>query len=118
MCAETFERFVHAKYIGTKRFSLEGSETLIPLLDLALEHAGRLGVEEAVLGMAHRGRLNVLIETMGKRPREMFAEVDDIDPESISTVWQPLMTTSGCRSDQWSGGHDVWQKSLVTECGL
>ena len=55
--AEALERFVHAKYVGTKRFSLEGSETLIPLLDLALEHAARFGNEEVVLGMAHRGRL-------------------------------------------------------------
>jgi 2-oxoglutarate dehydrogenase E1 component len=80
--AEALERFVHAKYVGTKRFSLEGGETLIPLLDLVLEHAARLGVDETVLGMAHRGRLNVLTNILGKRPRELFAEFEDIDPES------------------------------------
>src|SRR5439155_15087501 len=58
--AEVFERFVHTKYVGTKRFSLEGGDALIPLVDLALERAGAQGVEEAVIGMAHRGRLNVL----------------------------------------------------------
>jgi 2-oxoglutarate dehydrogenase E1 component len=80
--AEALERFVHAKYVGTKRFSLEGSETLIPLLDLALEHAARFGTEEVVLGMAHRGRLNVLTHVLGKQPRDLFAEFEDIDPKS------------------------------------
>jgi 2-oxoglutarate dehydrogenase E1 component len=80
--AEFLERFVHNKYIGTKRFSLEGGETLVPLLDLAFEHAGRLGMVEVVMGMAHRGRLNVLAHTLGKRPREIFAEFEDIDPHS------------------------------------
>jgi 2-oxoglutarate dehydrogenase E1 component len=80
--AEALERFVHAKYVGTKRFSLEGSETLVPLLDLVLEHSARLGVDEAVLGMAHRGRLNVLVNILGKQPRDLFAEFEDIDPSS------------------------------------
>ncbi len=80
--AEALERFVHAKYIGTKRFSLEGSETLVPLLDQVLEHGARLGVDECVLGMAHRGRLNVLTHIVGKQPRDLFAEFEDIDPAS------------------------------------
>src|SRR5262249_27512330 len=80
--SETFERFVHTKYVGTRRFSLEGSETLIPLLDLALEHSVRFGAIEAVLGMAHRGRLNVLCSIVGKPPREIFAEFEDIDPRA------------------------------------
>jgi 2-oxoglutarate dehydrogenase E1 component len=80
--AEALERFVHAKYVGTKRFSLEGSETLVPLLDLALEHAARFGTEEVVVGMAHRGRLNVLTNILGKQPRDLFAEFEDIDPMS------------------------------------
>jgi 2-oxoglutarate dehydrogenase E1 component len=80
--AEALERFVHAKYVGTKRFSLEGSETLVPLLDQVLEDASRLGVDEAVLGMAHRGRLNVLANIVGKQPRDIFAEFEDIDPGS------------------------------------
>ncbi|MBI4512012.1 MAG: 2-oxoglutarate dehydrogenase E1 component [Deltaproteobacteria bacterium] len=80
--AEVFERFLHHKYVGTKRFSLEGAETLIPLLDHVFEAAGRLGVDEAVIGMAHRGRLNVLVHTMGKKPRDVFSEFDDVDPET------------------------------------
>ena len=80
--AEALERFVHAKYVGTKRFSLEGSETLLPLLDLTLEHGARLGADETVLGMAHRGRLNVLVNILGKKPRELFTEFEDIDPGS------------------------------------
>jgi len=64
--AATFEEFIHKKYIGAKSFSLEGSESLIPLLDLAIEKAGDQGIKEIVLGMAHRGRLNVLANIMGK----------------------------------------------------
>ena len=83
MRAEAFEHFCHTKFVGTKRFSLEGSETAIALLDLVLEHGARLGADEAVVGMAHRGRLNVLTQTMGKRPREIFAEFEDINPELV-----------------------------------
>ncbi|MFI5290230.1 MAG: 2-oxoglutarate dehydrogenase E1 component, partial [Polyangia bacterium] len=81
--AEVFESFVHTKYIGTKRFSLEGAESLIPLLELTLERAGLHGVEEAVIGMAHRGRLNVLANIMGKSAADIFAEFEDIDPETM-----------------------------------
>ena len=79
--AELFEQFIHKKFLGAKRFSLEGAETLIPLLDLALEEAGEQGVEEVVLGMAHRGRLNVLVNVMGKSARDVFREFADEDPE-------------------------------------
>ena len=79
--AEQFERFCHTKYPGTKRFSLEGSESLIPALDLALTHTARLGAIEAVLGMAHRGRL-ATIESIMKRPaRDLFAQFEDVEPE-------------------------------------
>jgi len=79
--AEQFERFCHTKYPGTKRFSLEGSESLIPLLDLMLTHTARLGAIEAVLGMAHRGRLTT-IEQIIKRPaRDLFGQFEDIEPE-------------------------------------
>jgi 2-oxoglutarate dehydrogenase E1 component len=81
--AEAFESFVHTKYVGTKRFSLEGGESLIPLLELVLERGALHGVEEAVIGMAHRGRLNVLANLMGKDPADIFAEFEDIDPESM-----------------------------------
>ncbi len=81
--AEIFEQFVHKKFLGAKRFSLEGAETLIPLLDLALEEAGGQGVKEVVIGMAHRGRLNVLVNIMGKSPRDVFREFADADPERL-----------------------------------
>ncbi len=79
--AELFEQFIHKKFLGAKRFSLEGAETMIPLLDLALEEASGQGVEEVVVGMAHRGRLNVLVNIIGKSPREVFREFADEDPD-------------------------------------
>jgi 2-oxoglutarate dehydrogenase E1 component len=74
--AEGLEHYLHAKYVGQKRFSLEGGEALIPMLDEMLQRAGRAGVKEAVIGMAHRGRLNVLVNIMGKTPVELFAEFE------------------------------------------
>jgi len=79
--AVIFEEFVQKKYIGAKSFSLEGAESLIPLLDLAIEKAGRQGTREIVMAMAHRGRLNVLANIMGKRPREIFREFEDSEPD-------------------------------------
>ena len=79
--AELFEQFIHAKYLGAKRFSLEGAESLIPLLDIAIEEAGDRGVEKVYLGMAHRGRLNVLANIMGKAPQQIFTEFEDATPE-------------------------------------
>ena len=82
--AEAFERFCHVKYPGTKRFSLEGSEALIPMMDLVLTHGARLGAIEAVIGMAHRGRLTALEGIMQRRARDIFAEFEDIEPEALS----------------------------------
>ncbi|MCD8533791.1 MAG: hypothetical protein LR011_02960 [Verrucomicrobia bacterium] len=79
--AVVFEEFIHKKFIGAKSFSLEGSESLIPLLDMAIEKAGSQGIKEVVLGMAHRGRLNVLANIMGKSPSQIFREFTDADPE-------------------------------------
>jgi 2-oxoglutarate dehydrogenase E1 component len=79
--AVVFEEFVQKKYIGAKSFSLEGAESLIPLLDMAIERAGSQGTELIVLGMAHRGRLNVLANIMGKKPSKIFREFDDVDPQ-------------------------------------
>ena len=79
--AETFEQFVHTKFLGAKRFSLEGGESLIPLLDLAVERATEHGVEEVVIGMAHRGRLNVLVNVIGKAAGDIFREFEDKDPQ-------------------------------------
>src|SRR4029079_196128 len=77
--AVMFEEFVQKKYIGAKSFSLEGSESLIPLLDMAIDLAGESGVKEIVLGMAHRGRLNVLANIIGKSPHQIFREFEDVD---------------------------------------
>ncbi len=79
--AVIFEEFLAKKFVGAKSFSLEGSETLIPLLDLAIEKAANEGAREIVIGMAHRGRLNVLANVMGKSPRLIFREFDDQDPQ-------------------------------------
>ncbi len=74
--AEGLERYLHTKYVGQKRFSLEGGDSLIPLLDNMIGRAGNAGVKDIVVGMAHRGRLNVLINTLGKSPRKLFDEFE------------------------------------------
>ena len=74
--AGALEEYLHTKYVGQKRFSLEGGESLIPLLDQLVEDSGRYGVKEIVLGMAHRGRLNVLVNIVGKHPAELFDEFE------------------------------------------
>ena len=79
--AVIFEEFIQKKFIGAKSFSLEGAESLIPLLDLAFEKAGEQGTKEIVIGMAHRGRLNVLANIMGKSPQKIFREFEDVDPD-------------------------------------
>ncbi len=79
--AVIFEEFIQKKFIGAKSFSLEGCESLIPLLDLAIEKAGEYRIDEIVLGMAHRGRLNVLANIMGKSPHRIFREFEDVDPK-------------------------------------
>mgnify|MGYP005847425017 CR=1 FL=1 len=79
--AVLFEEFVRTKYVGMKSFSLEGSETLIPLLDLAFDKLASQGVREIVLSMSHRGRLNVLANILGKSLRDIFREFEDVDAE-------------------------------------
>jgi len=82
--AELFERFLHTRYVGQKRFSLEGAETLVPVLDAIVEKAADSGVQEIVLGMAHRGRLNILANILGKPYEEIFAEFEDVArPEAV-----------------------------------
>src|ERR1043165_2742340 len=82
--AVIFEEFIQKKFIGAKSFSLEGGESLIPLLDMAIEKAGEQGVKEIVLAMAHRGRLNVLANIMGKNARQIFREFEDKDTSMSS----------------------------------
>ena len=79
--AFSFENFLHTKYVGQKRFSLEGGESLIPALDSLIENAANLGVEEFVMGMAHRGRLNTLTNIFGKSPKAIFSEFEGKDYE-------------------------------------
>lgn len=79
--AEGLERFLHTKYVGQKRFSLEGGESFIAAMDEVIQQAGAKGVQEIVIGMAHRGRLNVLVNTLGKMPKDLFAEFDHTAPE-------------------------------------
>ena len=79
--AVVFEEFLRTKFLGAKTFSLEGCETLLPLLDLAIEKSGHQGVKTIVIGMGHRGRLNVLAHIVGKGPCEIFREFTDTDPK-------------------------------------
>jgi len=74
--AEGLERYLHTKYVGQKRFSLEGGDALIPALDDLIQGSGAAGIEEVVIGMAHRGRLNVLVNLLGKSPAELFTEFE------------------------------------------
>ncbi|MFZ3288693.1 MAG: thiamine pyrophosphate-dependent enzyme, partial [Telluria sp.] len=74
--AEGLERYLHTKYVGQKRFSLEGSESFMASIDETIQRAGQNGVQEIVIGMAHRGRLNVLVNTLGKSPQELFGEFE------------------------------------------
>lgn len=81
--AEGLERYLHTKYVGQKRFSLEGGESFIASMDEVVQRAGEKGVQEIVIGMAHRGRLNVLVNTLGKAPKDLFSEFEHTAPEDL-----------------------------------
>ncbi len=82
--AEGIERYLHTRYVGQKRFSLEGGESLIPMLDDIVHQGGASGIQEIVIGMAHRGRINVLVNIFGKSPEELFEEFEGkYDPEEL-----------------------------------
>ncbi|HLT91939.1 MAG TPA: 2-oxoglutarate dehydrogenase E1 component [Woeseiaceae bacterium] len=82
--AEGIERYLHTRFVGQKRFSLEGGESLIPMLDDLIQRGGEAGIKEFVIGMAHRGRINVLVNVLGKPPQELFEEFEgNIDPDQV-----------------------------------
>ncbi|HEV8096807.1 MAG TPA: 2-oxoglutarate dehydrogenase E1 component [Burkholderiales bacterium] len=81
--AEHLERYLHTRYVGQKRFSLEGGESLIPSIDELIQRGGALGVQEIVIGMAHRGRLNVLVNVLGKMPKDLFQEFEGKHAHSL-----------------------------------
>src|SRR5579859_667966 len=80
--ADLFEQVIQSRYLGTKRFSLEGVTALIPFLDQLLNDAAERGSEQVVIAMSHRGRLNVMVNTIGKSAADMFAKFEDVDPRS------------------------------------
>src|SRR5437764_6997753 len=81
--ADLFEQVIQSRYLGSKRFSLEGVTALIPFLDEVLNDAAERGTVQVVIAMSHRGRLNVMVNTVGKSAAEMFAKFEDVDPRSI-----------------------------------
>jgi 2-oxoglutarate dehydrogenase E1 component len=81
--ADIFEQVIQSRYLGTKRFSLEGVTALIPFLDELLNRSAELGAQRAIMGMSHRGRLSVMVNTFGKSPVDIFAKFEDVDPRSI-----------------------------------
>src|SRR5271168_1002380 len=81
--ADLFEQVIQSRYLGTKRFSLEGVTVLIPFLDEILNHAADYGAEKAVMGMSHRGRLNVMVNIIGSEAADIFSKFEDVDPRSI-----------------------------------
>jgi 2-oxoglutarate dehydrogenase E1 component len=83
--SETLERYLHTRYVGQKRFSGEGGESLIPMLDTVIENTGAHGAKEVVIGMAHRGRLNVLVNTLGKIPADLFSEFEGKHSHELSS---------------------------------
>jgi 2-oxoglutarate dehydrogenase E1 component len=83
--SETLERYLHTRYVGQKRFSGEGGESMIPMLDTVIENAGAKGAKEVVIGMAHRARLNVLVNTLGKIPADLFSEFEGKHANDLSS---------------------------------
>ena len=83
--AETLEKYLHTRYVGQKRFSLEGGESLIPCVDELVQRCGSQGVQEIVIGMAHRGRLNILVNVLGKMPEDLFAEFEGKHDDDLTS---------------------------------
>ena len=103
--SETLERYLHTRYVGQKRFSGEGGESMIPMLDTVIENSGSHGAKEVVVGMAHRGRLNVLVNSLGKIPAELFGEFEGKHHEELSSG--DVKYHQGFSSDIQTGGGPV-----------
>ncbi|MDP2828852.1 MAG: 2-oxoglutarate dehydrogenase E1 component [Sulfuricellaceae bacterium] len=105
--AETLEKYLHTRFVGQKRFSLEGGESLIPLLDHLVELSGARGVQEVILGMAHRGRLNVLVNIIGKMPRDLFKEFEGVHAHDDHVTTGDVKYHQGFSSDVTTSGGPV-----------
>jgi 2-oxoglutarate dehydrogenase E1 component len=103
--SETLERYLHTRYVGQKRFSGEGGESMIPMLDTVIENAGSHGAKEVVVGMAHRGRLNVLVNSLGKIPADLFGEFEGKHSHELSSG--DVKYHQGFSSDIQTGGGPV-----------
>src|SRR4029077_10217195 len=105
--ADLFERFLHARYVGTKRYSLEGAASLIPLLDAVLDAAAEGGAEIVLIGMSHRGRLNVMAHVVGTPPSHLFAAFQDIEPESVMGSGDVRYHLGATGTHRCASGQDV-----------
>ena len=106
--AEGLEKYLHTRYVGQKRFSLEGGDSLIPMLSDLIQQFGVNGVKEVVIGMAHRGRLNVLVNILGKAPSELFSEFDgEYDTDCANTRTGDVKYHQGASSDIMTAGGNV-----------
>ena len=105
--AEGIERYLHTRFVGQKRFSLEGGESLIPMLDDLIQQGGKAGIKELVIGMAHRGRINVLVNVLGKSPEELFEEFEgNVDPDDMKGSGD-VKYHKGFSADMKTGGGNV-----------
>lgn len=117
--AEGLERYLGAKFPGAKRFSLEGGDALIPMLKEIIRHAGKSGTREVVLGMAHRGRLNVLVNVLGKKPQDLFDEFAGKHKEHLGTgdvkyhmgFSSDMETEGGLVHWRWRLTRRIWKSS-------
>ena len=98
IAAEGLERYLHTRYVGQKRFSLEGGDSLIPMLYDLIQQAGAKGLQEIVVGMAHRGRINVLVNVLGKAPQTLYAEFAG-EAEPVSGKYGDVKYHMGFSSD-------------------
>jgi 2-oxoglutarate dehydrogenase E1 component len=105
--AEGIERYLHTRYVGQKRFSLEGGESMIPLVGDIIQQAGAQGVDEVVIGMAHRGRLNVLVNVLGKPPNELFSEFEGAYDPQVQRRSGDVKYHLGFSSDIRTPGGDI-----------